>query len=149
MMIMLESIVSLLFLLVFFSILGLGIVHLKNERNNFLLLPVFGYTTLITLSYFISANFKIPGATAVGWGVIILVGVLLLRAKKIYDLSEVVNNKQNVYLFLSAIVLPMITLILPGMLIGFDVFFGFMNFDFFYNSQDAWYLQSHHVLEFF
>jgi hypothetical protein len=147
-MVILESFTSLIVLLIFFGVLGLGVTNLKTAKNNVVLLPIFGYATLIFLSYFISANFKISGASAVGWTILILLSSFLFRIKSFSTfLQEIYKNRQG-HMFLAVAAIPICTLILPALLIGFKYFFGYVNFDFFYNSQDSWYMMTHDVLQF-
>jgi len=146
-MIILESFSSLVLLLGFFCVLGMGVTNLKTAKNDFALLPIFGYSAVIVLSYFISANFKISGASAVGWAILILLCSFLLRIKSFSTFLQDLYKSRNLYMFLAVAAIPICTLILPALLIGFKYFFGYVNFDFFYNSQDSWYLMTHHVLQ--
>lgn len=145
---LLENFSSLLFLLTFFSLLGLGVTNLKTAKNNLLLLPIFGYAAVVALSYFISANFKMSGASGVGWAILILVSSFLLRIRNFSTFLKEIHQNKYLYMFLAVITVPICSVILPALLIGFKYFYGYVNYDFFYNSQDSWYLVSHNVLQF-
>lgn len=147
-MMILNSLVSTTILLLFFALLGLGVTNAKGVKKDFLLLPVFGYAALIGLSYFISANFKLTGSSSVGWAIILLCSSFLLRIRNFSGVLSTIKKNQDVSLFFIVMAIPICTLLLPAMLAGFKYFFGYVNYDFFYNSQDSWYLRTHNVLQF-
>jgi hypothetical protein len=146
-MVILNSLVSAAVLLMFFALLGLGVTNARGVKKDLVLLPVFGYAALIGLSYFISANFKLSGSSSVGWAIILLCSSFLLRIRSFSGVLSTLK-KQDFSLFLIIAAIPICTLLLPAVLAGFKFFFGYVNYDFFYNSQDSWFLKSHNVLQF-
>jgi hypothetical protein len=143
---MIDSIIALLFLLFFFSFLGLGVSNARTAKANCLLLPVFGYAAVIGLSYFISANCKTTGPVSVGCAILILMSSFILRIKSFAHSWRDITK--NLYMFFAVSAIPIFTLILPFSLIGYKYFYGYVNYDFFYNAQDSWYLITHNVLQF-
>ncbi len=142
------SIFCLLALILFFTLLGLGFTTKKTNPTDFLLLPTIGYAALIGLTYIISANFGLSGADSVCVGIILLLGIVLLRLKTISSsLSQGIKHGL-MYDATITMLLPMMTLLLPAIVIGFKYYYGGVNFDYFYNSQDSWFLSTHSVLQY-
>ncbi len=147
-MIIIESLISLLLLLTFFSIMGLGVTQGNFAKKNLALVPVLGYAAVLGLAYIISANFKISGGSSVACAIILLTSSFLIRIRGFAGLAKTTYQNNELYMFLAVTAIPILTLILPGILIGFKYFFADVNYDFFYNCQDSWFLQTHNVLQF-
>ncbi|WP_343741447.1 hypothetical protein [Herbaspirillum huttiense] len=133
-----------LLLLAIFALLGYS--WSSGRRGGLLLAPAVGLASVVLLSYFLSANFDLTGAAAVAVALPLLASVLLVRE---WRLRETFSQR---YAFLRAdlrdaglALLPLLLLIVPALHQGVSDFFGVGNFDFFYNSQDGWYLSSHSV----
>lgn len=143
-----HSIIQLTLLLTFLSVLGLGVASAKIIRKDIALVPALGLTAILGLAYVISANFKLSGANAVAISISLLALSILFRIKMIStSLAEAWRNREIPF-SIGIACIPAATLLLPAILIGFTNFYGDINFDFFYNSQDSWFLQNHHVLQF-
>ena len=134
--------------IIIFGVLGLGITISKKITANFLLLPVIGFSALIGFAYTISALFNTPGGLAVGYAGILLLASVLFRISSITTAIKSsihpVNYKQSILILL----IPLITILLPALMTGFKYFYGNVNYDFFYNSQDSWYLSNHSVFSY-
>lgn len=148
-MIIIQNLIYLLALLAFFSVLGLGISSTNTAKNNLALLPVFGFAALIGLGYIISANFKISGANATGFGAILLTCIFFLRLRRFFGLIYSARENGELYMFFAIIAIPILTLLIPAILTGFNYFYGYVNYDFYYNSQDSWFLKTHNVIQYY
>ncbi|MHB1220369.1 MAG: hypothetical protein ACYC0J_00010 [Gammaproteobacteria bacterium] len=146
-MIIFQSIASLCLMIIFFSFLGLSVTNSNLIKRDFTLLPMLGFGTLITLAYLISANLKLSGADSVGYALIVLLLSIVVRYKDLISGLKALNKNQLI-IFAVFIILPMVTLLIPAEINGFKYFFASVNYDFFYNSQDSWFLQQHNVLEY-
>ncbi len=139
---------SLLLLILFFSVMGLSVLNSRTVKEDFALVPVWGFAVLIGLAYTLSANLKVSGANAVAYVSLFLIGIAVIRARSIWVSLRAVMKNGELSLSLAVILISVLTLVLPALLMGFQYFYGDVNFDFFYNSQDSWFLQTHHVLQF-
>lgn len=144
----LQSLASLLVLLGFFTAMGLGVTSAKTAKTNLALVPIFGYGALIGLAYVISANFKISGGAAFAYAMALLGGSLLLRIRQFSGFIKYTWQNGQLPMFLIVIAIPICSLLIPASFFGFKYFYAFVNHDFFYNSQDSWYLSTHNVIEF-
>lgn len=136
-------------LVIGFSLLGLPLLMLRRESREFLLAPTFGLTTSVLIGYAISANFGFSGADsmAVSFGLLMVSSI----AAAVCCRFRVSAFLPQTYVFLKTTllyILPALVILIPAIKIGVEFFFGAVNFDFFYNSQDSVYLSSHSVLEF-
>lgn len=146
-MIIFQSIASLCLMILFFSFLGLSVANENIIKRDVTLLPILGFGTLVTVAYLISANFKLNGADAVGYALIALLLSIIIRYKNlIAGLKSL--GKNQLCIFTAFVIIPVVTLLIPAEINGFGFFFGSVNYDFFYNSQDSWFLQQHNVLEY-
>lgn len=132
-----------------FTLLGFPLTQ-KNRGERLLLAPVLGLAASVFLAYLISMNFRLDGAESVALSLIILVvfGVIIeWRAWKTAcaDYSHFKSDAQSALLA----IIPVVILVAPALLSGIENFFGVVNFDFFYNSQESWYLATHSVLDFY
>jgi hypothetical protein len=142
----------LLLLLTFFLI---GIWSLKETNlEEFLVTTVKGYAALVGISYFISYNLALNGADSVLIAILFLFFIstmkivfLLMKSKQAILFTSSASMVTLKYFFISFFMPSLI--LLPALLSGFEHFFGVYNFDFFYNSQDSWYLQNNSVLNYF
>ncbi|WP_017454311.1 hypothetical protein [Herbaspirillum rubrisubalbicans] len=124
----------------------LGYSWTGGKRGGLLLAPAVGLASTVLLSYFLSANFDLAGATAVA---VALPALIALQIAREWRLRKTFAQR---YSFVRTdlcdaglALLPVLLLILPAIHQGVSDFFGVGNFDFFYNSQDGWYLVSHSV----
>lgn len=145
---MLQSLASLLLLLSFFTIMGLGVTNAKTAKTNLALVPIFGYGALIALAYVISANFKVSGSTGFAYAMALLSASLLFRVRQFSGLLKYTWQNGQLPMFLIVIAIPIFSLLIPASVFGFKYFYAFVNHDFFYNSQDSWYLSTHNVTQF-
>lgn len=145
---MITSLFSLIALLVFFSVLGLGVASAKMVKERLAIIPALGFGAVIGLGYVLSANFKWPGALAMTAASALLLGSVILRSRILFPalLNAWQTGAVNRFLFICLI--PMFTLLVPALFYGFDYFYGSVNFDFFYNSQESWFLKTHDVLQY-
>lgn len=137
-------------ILFIFTLLGCLFKFSNSKIDELILSSIKGYLLLIGLSYIISYNFLINGADAVLISLAILFSALIIKVM-IYTLKNrrIIFNKKIINLYLRVTTLPLLTILLPVLIIGIEKFYGVYNFDFFYNSQDSWYLSTHNVIEFF
>lgn len=131
-----------------FALLGLPLLP-RPTPGRLLLAPVMGLAALVLLSYFISMNLHVNGANAMAAAIAILIFVLVLyglhlRKNAVLGHQDFKNEIKPVLLAL----LPAFFLLTPAIQNGINNFFGAINFDYFYNSQDAWYLSTHTVRDF-
>ncbi|QJP99148.1 hypothetical protein C798_02540 [Herbaspirillum rubrisubalbicans Os34] len=124
----------------------LGYSWTSGKRGGLLLAPAVGLASTVLLSYFLSANFDLVGATAVAVALPLLVALSIAREWRLRKTfaqrySLVRTDLRDAGLAL----LPVLLLIVPALHQGVSDFFGVGNFDFFHNSQDGWYLASHSV----
>lgn len=134
-------------LLLAFSLLGYP--WTSAGRGRLLLAPAVGLAATILLAYFLSANFDLVGADAVAIAIPLLAGFALVR-EFVQRHSRAVRYAQFGADLRDAgwALLPVAVLIVPALQHGVVDFFGVGNFDFFYNSQDGWFLASHSVNQF-
>ncbi|MDR3476685.1 MAG: hypothetical protein P4M14_01475 [Gammaproteobacteria bacterium] len=147
-MMILQSLTGLILLLAFFTFMGLGVTNAKFVRNNLALLPLFGFSACIGLSYVISANFRITGYNAFSISIFLLLGSYLIRVRRFSGVLNAIRENGELKLFLAVTAIPIITLLLPAIMDGFQYFYGYVNYDFYFNSQDSVFLQTHNVTEF-
>jgi hypothetical protein len=147
-MIILQSLTGLISLLLFFTIMGLGVTNGRFIKNNLALVPLFGYAACISLSYVISANFKITGSSAFGISIFLLLISYLVRIRHFSGVIKAVRENGELTLFLAVIAIPIITLLLPAIMDGFQYFYGYVNYDYYFNNQDSVFLQTHNVTQF-
>jgi hypothetical protein len=127
-------------LVLLFTLLGFPMTQ-KNRGERLLLAPVLGLTTSVFLAYLISMNFRLDGADSMALSLIILVvlGVIIewrVRKTACADYSNLKSDAQSALLA----IVPVVVLIAPALLSGIEKFFGVVNFDFFHNRQESWYL---------
>lgn len=144
---MLLSLLSLCLLLLGLSFLGLSVASFNVIKKDSALLPALGFATVITLSYIFSANFNISGANAVLLAILLPGLVITLRARTIAEAMQAAWGTKTISTSFLVALLPILSLLVPALLTGFSYFYGSVNFDFFYNSQDGWFLQTHSVLD--
>jgi hypothetical protein len=142
------SLIYLILLLAFFSVLGLSVASTKMVKERFAILPALGFGAVVGLAYVLSANFRISGALAMTGAVGLLLLLALIRGRTLYQALSAAWQEGEVKRSLFIILIPIFTLLLPALFYGFDFFYGSVNFDFFFNSQESWYLKTHNVLEF-
>ena len=134
-------------LLLAFTLLGYS--WTSSVRGGLLLAPAVGLAATVLLSYFISANFGLIGADAVAIVIPSLFVMMLLRewllrktcAQRYEFLRSDLQNAGSSQF-------PVLILLVPAFVGGNTEFFGVGNFDFFYNSQDGWFMASHNVNEY-
>lgn len=147
-MIILQSLMNLSLMIAFFTVMGLGVSNYKTAKHDLALVPIFGFAAVVSLSYIISANFKISGNAGVTYAIILLCSSLLLRIRSFAGLFQYTAKNGELRQFWIMIAIPVCTLLFPAIFAGFKHFYAYVNYDFFYNSQDAWFLQTHHVAQF-
>jgi len=136
-------------LCVFFiaALLGLPFVWPGSPARSYAA-PAIGMAGLIFLSYLLSTNLKISGADAVAISLplmaIISAATLVVRIRQ---RAPGLGNCSN-WIDFACVLLPVFVLLLPATQYFLANFFGAVNFDFFYNSQDSFYLSSHNYLQF-
>lgn len=142
------SLLHLLLLLGFFGLLGLSVASTKVVKERFALLPALGLSALVGGAYVLSANFRLSGAMAMGVTTILLLLCALFRSPMLCAALRTSGKNGEIKRSLLLALVPICTLILPALFYGFNFFYGSVNFDFFYNSQESWFLKTHNVLQF-
>jgi hypothetical protein len=139
-----------LVILFFFSLAGLLFKNSRSVVDELILSSIKGYIIIIGLSYFISYNFMLSGADSVLITLILLsVWISFKFIKFIFiKYKHIFVNKTIINIYCITIIIPLITILLPANILGIENFYGVFNFDFFYNSQDSFYLSNHNVLDF-
>jgi hypothetical protein len=133
-------------LVLYFGWVGMSVLRLLDRSANAYLAPAFGAGCVIFLAYAISANFGITGADATAFSIGLfaafsVVTWIVPRFRARHQFSDVLHGIPMAVLS----IMPSLALLFPAMIYGVDNFFGAVNFDFFYNSQDSIYLITHSV----
>lgn len=137
-------------ILFIFSIIGLLIKVSDSKIEELLLSSIKGYLLIIGLSYIISYNLLISGADSVLISLIILFSLLIIKILiNILKKKSINFNLKIIILYFKITAIPLLTILVPSLVIGIENFYGAYNFDFFYNSQDSWYLSAHNVIDFY
>lgn len=142
------SLLHLLLLLGFFGLLGLSVASTKMVKERFALLPALGLSALVGSAYILSANFRLSGAMAMSAATVLLLLCALFRSPVLYFALRESSKSGEIKRSLLLALIPLCTLVLPALFYGFNYFYGSVNFDFFYNSQESWFLRTHDVLQF-
>ena len=138
---------ALVFIMIF-PLMGIQFA-VKRDSCRLLLSPALGVALSVLLGYAISAWTGLCGSASFSAALIILFVSTIVQAPRIIS-----SLKLNASLVSADIILalfaciPAIILVAPGFQYGIGNFFGVINFDFFYNSQDSFYLTNHSVLDF-
>lgn len=131
-------------LLLGFTLLGYS--WTSTSRGGLLLAPTVGLATTVVLSYSLSSNFELTGADAVAAAILILLAVITFRE---WLLRKTFAQRYGFFysdlIDVAFTLPPVVVLLVPALAIGMSDFFGVGNFDFFYNSQDGWFLSSNSV----
>lgn len=138
---MLVTIIMLLIL----TVLGIPFILLQKQPKDFIFAPTLGLAALVAIAYVISASAGIAGsqAVAISLSILVIFAVIVLIRRRGFLW---VNIKNELIVGGFCLLLGFVIL-LPAMIVGGDIFFGAVNFDFFYNSQDSYYLSSNSVLQ--
>ncbi|HTT08223.1 MAG TPA: hypothetical protein VMH34_05475 [Gammaproteobacteria bacterium] len=132
-----------------FSLLGLSPLMLCGSSSEFLLAPTFGLATSVFIGHVISANFGLSGADgmAVAFGLLAVASTLIVIRRRLQMRALLPQAYVSLKMALLCS-LPAFLILIPAINFGIENFFGAVNYDFFYNSQDSVYLSTHSVLEF-
>lgn len=133
-------------ILLVLTALGIPFILLQKQPKDFVFAPTLGLAALVAIAYIISASIGISGSQAVAISLSILfifAVIVLIRTRGILW----VNIKKELRLGGFCLLLGLLIL-LPAIFTGPDMFFGVVNYDFFYNSQDSNYLCKHSVLQY-
>jgi hypothetical protein len=136
---------SLVLLLLFFLV-GLPISRVAGDRRSIYLAPAFGLATTVTVAYLISGNLDLPGGSSFAASAALCLCIAL--AFTVYQ--SAVKQRGNSFdreefLAIGLVVVSCLAFLLPALSYDLGKFFGAVNFDFFYNSQDSDFLSSHSV----
>lgn len=132
-----------------FTFTGLPLARLQGGLPAIFLAPAYGLSAIVALGYLISANSGLAGgpATLMAAGICILLSasLFLSKAHRGWLLQFLACGELKYWAYFLAVTF---VVLIPAMSYGIDSFFGAVNFDFFYNSQDSQYLLDHSVSSF-
>lgn len=142
--------ITVLFILLILTPLGFLLKFSTSKIDELLLSSLKGYILVIGLSYCISYNFMIDGATSVLISLIILYSLLIIKFfRALLNKRLLIFRKKIVVILLYVSIIPICTILVPSFILGIGNFYGVYNFDFFYNSQDALFLSTNSVTNFY
>lgn len=131
-------------LLVAFTLLGY--TWTKNIRSGLLIAPTVGLAATVSMAFALSTNFDLAGAKSVALAILLLVALAIIRESMGWRQRPLrsVSLAAELRDYIVALI-PVFIILIPALFSGVADFFGVGNFDFFYNSQDGWFLASHSV----
>lgn len=137
------------FVLAVTTFVGHPVARLFDRDSDFLLAPAVGLASVIALGYLISANAGVSGADgmAVAGAVLTCAAISFWCVPGVRRRMQLSVTRSDTARFGLAM-LPAAILLGPAFSYGIANFFGAINFDFFYNSQDAAYLATHTVYQY-
>ncbi len=134
-------------LFVGFSLLGFPLLMLRGSSRDVFLAPTFGLAASVFVGYAISETLGVSGAEGIALAIALLaivsISILVSCGARIRTLLP-----QDSYQVMLGYGLPVLLILLPAITFGVTDFFGAVNYDFFYNSQDSFYLSTHSVREY-
>lgn len=132
-----------------FTFSGLPFARLQGGQAAIFLAPAYGLSAIVALGYLISANSGLAGGlstlfAAATW-VLLSTVLFFSKAHRAWLLRFVASGELKYWAYFLAVT---VLVLIPALNYGIDKFFGAVNFDFFYNSQDSQYLLKNSVLSF-
>ena len=145
---LITDVLMILVLVLFFSLVGLFVVDIlfKNLQSKIFILPGLGLVVTIISAIFISAifNLLIPQSFLIAVVVLTGIGFFGFMFKHWPNFFRSFATSKNLLVLFFIFLLSNFLVLIHG----YQFFFGQVNFDFFYNAQDSFFLNSHDVNQF-